>query len=157
MRNESRFIGVISDTHGLVRPQALRELEGARLICHAGDVGKPDVIASLEKIAPVIAIKGNNDRGGWAKRLPTTAIAEIESFRIYLLHDFKKLSFDPAAKGFHAVISGHSHRPSVTEKAGVLFLNPGSAGPRRFNLPITVARLAIEGNSLSVVIIPLHV
>lgn len=156
-RKMSQFIGVISDTHGLVRPQALQELEGARLICHAGDIGKPEVILALQKIAPVVAVRGNNDRDGWAKEFPLTASTEIEGFKIYVLHDVKEIDLDPVSAGYRVVISGHSHHPSVTERNGVLFLNPGSAGPRRFSLPVTVARLEIDADLLRATLVTLRV
>lgn len=156
-RKASGFIGLISDTHGLLRPQAMRELTGARLICHAGDVGKPEVIASLEEIAPVIAVRGNNDRGAWAKKLPASAVTEIAKIRIYLLHDLKGLSVDPVRRGFRVVVSGHSHRPSIAEKDGVLFVNPGSAGPRRFALPVTVARLSVGTGGVRATIVRLAI
>lgn len=156
-RKASGFIGLISDTHGLLRPQAMRELTGAQLICHAGDVGRPEIIASLEEIAPVIAVRGNNDRGAWANKLPASAVTEIAKIRIYLLHDLKELSVDPVRRGFRVVVSGHSHRPSIAEKDGVLFVNPGSAGPRRFKLPVSLARLEIQGSSVRARILPLEV
>ena len=132
-------IGVISDTHGLIRPEALRVLEGADLIIHAGDIGAPDVISALEAIADVTAIKGNNDRGAWARKFPETAAIKVGKMKIFVVHDVKELDGDPSAEGFRVVISGHSHNPSLVEKNGVLYLNPGSAGPRRFKLPIAVA------------------
>jgi uncharacterized protein len=156
-KKASGFIGLISDTHGLLRPQALRELTGARLICHAGDIGTPEIIASLKQIAPVIAVRGNNDRGAWAKKLPVSAVAKIAKIRIYLLHDLKELLVDPARRGFRVVVSGHSHRPSIAEKDGVLFVNPGSAGPSRFTLPVTVARLSIATDAVRATIVRLAV
>ena len=145
----TQLIGIISDTHGLIRPEALQVLKGAELIIHAGDIGKPKVIEALRSIAPVIAIRGNNDKGKWARELSKTAVVEIGEIKIYVLHNLKKLNLDPAAAGFRVVISGHSHRPSVVEWGGVLFLNPGSAGPRRFTLPIAIARLRVRGKSVS--------
>ncbi len=138
-----RRVGLISDTHGLLREEALRALKGSDLIIHAGDVGKPEILTALEAIAPVIAVRGNVDRGAWAQSLPETAVAEAGSVLCYVLHDVQALDLDPAAAGFHVVVSGHSHQPSRSERSGVLYLNPGSAGPRRFRLPVTVARLSL--------------
>ncbi len=136
-------VGVISDTHGLLRDTALAALAGSDLIIHAGDVGKPEILARLQSIAPVIAVRGNIDRGDRAGTLPETAVAKAGVLQIYVLHDIHELSLDPAAAGFDIVISGHSHKPSRSERDGVLYLNPGSAGPRRFSLPITLARLQV--------------
>ncbi len=143
------LIGVISDTHGLLRPEALQALKGVQLIIHAGDIGKPDVIEALKSIAPVVAIRGNNDKGSWARKFPETAVVEVGKVRIYLIHNVKELEIDPSTAGFRVVISGHSHRPSAVERDGVLFLNPGSAGPRRFKLPVAVARIRVRGASVS--------
>jgi uncharacterized protein len=134
-------VGLISDTHGLLRPEALCALDGSDLIIHAGDVGKPEILDALRALAPVVAVRGNIDRGEWASTLPLTAVAEAGPAAIYVLHDIHQLDLDPAAAGFHIVISGHSHKPSRTERGGVLYINPGSAGPRRFKLPLTIARL----------------
>jgi putative phosphoesterase len=136
-------IGVISDTHGLVRPQAVQALRGSDLIVHAGDVGHPDVLDALKALAPVVAVRGNNDRGPWAESLPTTEIVEVAGTFLYVLHDLAELEVDPKAAGFHAVIAGHSHQPKLERREGVLYLNPGSAGPRRFKLPVALARLEI--------------
>jgi putative phosphoesterase len=136
-------IGVISDTHGLVRPEALAALAGAELIVHAGDVGGPEVLAALAQIAPVRAVRGNNDQGAWARTLPETERIEIAGRVLYVIHDVKELDLDPAAAGIDVVIAGHSHRPRNERAGGVLWLNPGSAGPRRFSLPITVGRLDV--------------
>lgn len=138
------IVGLISDTHGLMRDEALRALEGSDLIIHAGDVGKPEIIERLRTIAPVVAVRGNIDHGAWAESLPLTAVAESGPAIIYVLHDVHDLDLDPVAAGFHAVVSGHSHQPGCTERAGVLYINPGSAGPRRFKLPVTVARLDLS-------------
>ncbi len=138
----ARHVGLISDTHGLLRPEAVRALEGSELIVHAGDVGKPEVLEALRRVAPVVAVRGNVDRGEWAEALPETARIEPG---IYVLHDATTLAIDPAAEGVRAVVSGHSHKPSCVERGGVLYVNPGAAGPRRFRLPVTVARLdAVE-------------
>lgn len=135
-------IGLISDTHGLLREEALAALRGSELIVHAGDVGDPGILPQLRKIAPVVAVRGNVDTEAWARReLPETAVAQAGDVSIYVLHDVHALDLDPAAAGFQIVVSGHSHKFLQTEKAGVLYINPGSAGPRRFTLPITVARL----------------
>lgn len=131
-----KLIGLISDTHGLLRPEAVRALEGSELILHAGDVGKPEVLDRLRRIAPVVAVRGNVDRGAWADALPETITVEPG---IYMLHDAKQLKAAPA--GVRAIVSGHSHKASAVERGGVLHVNPGAAGPRRFRLPITVARL----------------
>jgi putative phosphoesterase len=138
------FVGLISDTHGLLRPAAVRALDGADFIIHAGDVGSPDILDALRTIAPVVAVKGNVDRAPWAAALPLTAVAESGGILIYVLHDLDKLDLDPAAAGFGVVVSGHSHKPASIEKSGVLFVNPGSAGRRRFRLPVTVARLDLR-------------
>jgi putative phosphoesterase len=137
-------VGLISDTHGLLRPEALRALDGSDLIIHAGDVGKPEILDALRALASVIAVRGNIDQGEWASSLPLTASAATGSAAIYILHDIQQLDLDPAASGFQVVVSGHSHKPSRTEKNGVLYLNPGSAGPRRFKLPVTVARMDLR-------------
>ena len=137
-------VGLISDTHGLLRPEALVALQGSDLIIHAGDVGKPQIIKQLRALAPVVAVRGNIDKGVWASQLPLTAIAEAGSVQIYVLHDLVQLDLDPVAAQFKMVVSGHSHKPGQTERNGVMYLNPGSAGPRRFHLPITVARLDLR-------------
>ena len=143
MANAIAAVGVISDTHGLLRDTALAALAGSDLIIHAGDVGKPEILARLQSIAPVIAVRGNIDQGAWAGVLPQTAVAEAGAALIYVLHDIHELDLDAATAGFHIVVSGHSHQPSRSERDGVLYLNPGSAGPRRFSLPITLARLQV--------------
>jgi len=141
-------IGVISDTHGLLRPQAVAALQGSALIIHAGDVGPAEILDELRKIAPVIAVRGNVDRGAWAERLPQSEIVEHEGIRLYVLHILDDLDLDPPTAGFHAVISGHTHRPKTETKDGVLYFNPGSAGPRRFDLPVSVGRLSVTGGRL---------
>jgi uncharacterized protein len=150
-------IGVISDTHGLVRPQALRALAGADLIVHAGDVGSPDVLEALRAVAPVVAVRGNNDRGRWAAALAETEVVETDGRSLYVLHDLKELDLDPRVAGFDAVIAGHSHQPRIERRDGVLYLNPGSAGPRRFRLPIAIAWLAVEAAGLDAEIVHLDV
>ena len=137
-------VGVISDTHGLLRPEATRALAGADLIVHAGDVGKPEVLSELKAIAPVFAVRGNVDTGQWAKELPVTTVVDAGAACFYVLHDLEELDLRPEAAGFHAVISGHSHHAQQSVKNGVLYLNPGSAGPRRFSLPVTLALLEVE-------------
>ena len=149
------FVGVISDTHGLVRPEALEALQGSELIVHAGDVGAPGVLEELGRVAPVVAVRGNNDRGAWAERLPLYDAVEVGGAFVYVLHDLKELDIAPAAAGFRVVVSGHSHKPLVEERRGVLYLNPGSAGPRRFKLPVTLARLKLDGPDASAEIINL--
>jgi uncharacterized protein len=143
-RDCPKTIGLISDTHGLLRPQALRALEGSDLIIHAGDVGDPEILEALKTLAPVFAVRGNVDTDRWALALPETEVIETPPATIYILHDVHALDLDPAAAGFHIIVSGHSHKPSRTEHGGVLFLNPGSAGPRRFDLPVTVALLHMD-------------
>ena len=134
-------VGLISDTHGLLRPEAVRALAGSDLIIHAGDAGMPEILDALRAVAPVVAVRGNVDKGAWASALPATAVAEAGHTLIYFLYDLGELDLDPSAAGFGVVVSGHSHQPARSEQAGVLFVNPGSAGPRRFKLPVTVARL----------------
>ncbi len=136
-----RLIGIISDTHGLLRQEALRALHGTDLIIHAGDVGKPEILDRLKDLAPVVAVRGNVDEDDWAMQLPLTQVTEADGATLYVLHDLQQLDLDPLAAGFQVVVSGHTHQPYQTKRAGVLFLNPGSAGPRRFHLPITLALL----------------
>ncbi len=144
MPQKPHLIGLISDTHGLLRDEAVQALKGSELIIHAGDVGKPEILDALKSVAPVVAVRGNIDTGARALTLPTTAVAEAGSVTIYVLHDVHELDLDPAAAGFQIVVSGHSHKPSRTERGGVLYVNPGSAGPRRFQLPVTVTRLDLQ-------------
>jgi uncharacterized protein len=153
--NDISIVGLISDTHGLLRQEALAALQGSDLIIHAGDVGDPKIVEQLSALAPVVAIRGNIDNGEWASQLPATAVVEAHSALIYVLHDIQQLDLDPAVAGFNVVVSGHSHKPGRTESSGVLYLNPGSAGPRRFNLPITVARLNLLRSPWDVEIIDL--
>lgn len=141
-------VGVISDTHGLLRPEAEARLAGVGHIIHAGDIGAAEIVPRLERIAPTTAIRGNVDRDAWAKRFPETAAVALAGRRIFVLHDRGALGFDPAAGGFAVVVSGHSHRPAVDRADGVLYLNPGSAGPRRFSLPVTLAVLELSGEGI---------
>jgi len=165
---DAAVIGLISDTHGLMRQEALAILKGVDLIIHAGDVGKPGIIEQLRDdvgkpgiieqlraVAPVVAVRGNIDQGAWASQLPLTAVAQGRSALIYVLHDIQQLGLDPVAAEFNIVVCGHSHKPGHTERSGVMFLNPGSAGPRRFRLPITVARLDLRRSPWSVEFIDL--
>ncbi|NIO09805.1 MAG: YfcE family phosphodiesterase [Deltaproteobacteria bacterium] len=156
-QKKKRFIGLISDTHGLVRPEALRALAGAELVIHAGDIGKVEVIETLRTIAPVVAIRGNVDQGEWADEFHDTEVVEVDPLMFYVLHDLKTLDLDPAVSRFQVVISGHSHQPWITNHNGILFVNPGSAGPRRFKLPVAVARLQIDGSSIHPEIVELNV
>jgi len=142
-------LGVISDTHGLMRPEAVAALAGVERIVHAGDIGAPEVLDALARIAPVTAVRGNNDRAAWAAGIPETEVVEVGGLSLYVLHDVHELDLDPRAAGFAAVIAGHSHQPRVEERDGVLFLNPGSAGPRRFKLPISLALLTIANGCIT--------
>jgi uncharacterized protein len=155
MNRSPKTIGLISDTHGLLRPQALRALKGSDLIIHAGDVGDAEILNALKTLAPVFAVRGNVDTEPWAQALPETEVIETDSAMIYVLHDVHALDLDPVAAGFQIIVSGHSHKPSRTECGGVLFLNPGSAGPRRFDLPVTVARLDVSQHPWDVAFIDL--
>jgi putative phosphoesterase len=137
-------IGVISDTHGLLRPSALEALQGSQLVLHAGDIGGPEILERLRTIGPVTAVRGNTDRGLWCEDLPDVEVIESAALQIYMLHDRHQLDLNPGAAGFAAVICGHSHKPEQKMKNGVLYFNPGSAGPRRFNLPISVGTLFLE-------------
>lgn len=141
-------VGVISDTHGLLRPEALAALQGSDLIIQAGDIGSSDIVPALNRIAPVHAIRGNVDRDSWTEEYPETLVVVVGEATFWVLHDRNQLDLDPAAKGFAAIISGHSHSPLIETKNGVLYLNPGSAGPRRFKLPISVATVEVRGREL---------
>jgi len=143
------MIGVISDTHGLVRPEVLEIFKGVDLIIHAGDIGGKAVLETLETIAPVMAVRGNNDRESWSDHIPHDQVIEHASYLFYVLHELDHLDLDPAAAEFSVIIYGHSHRPLIETKNGVLYLNPGSAGPRRFSLPVAVARLHIHESGLT--------
>ena len=151
------LIGVISDTHGLLRPQAVRALKGVELIIHAGDIGGPEILTALETIAPVAAVRGNTDRGQWARHLPQSRVVAVGQVHFYVLHELYALDLNPAAAGLAAVIFGHSHRPHQERQDSVLFLNPGSAGPRRFTLPVTLARIKLQGSSLHPELVELKV
>ncbi len=145
---DRRIIGVISDTHGLIREEALEALKESELIVHAGDIGKPQVIERLRSIAPVVAVRGNMDNGQWVESLPKYDIIQIAESWLYVIHDLNDLDLDPLAAGFSAVIYGHSHRPSIQLRKGVLLINPGSAGPRRFDLPVSVALIHLNDGIL---------
>lgn len=149
--------GLIADTHGLLRPEAVRALAGVDVILHAGDVGHPDVLPALEQIAPVWVVRGNIDRGPWAERLPQTQLVELGGHLVYMVHDLLFLDLNPRLAGFAAVVTGHTHRPRVETRDGVLFINPGSAGPRRFRLPVSVARLVVTPEGLDVEVVELDV
>jgi putative phosphoesterase len=151
-----RRIGVISDTHSLLRAEATAALRGSDYIVHAGDIGDSKVLAELKALAPVTAVRGNNDKGAWARQIAETEVLQVEAVSIYVLHDLAELDLDPAAAGFQVVVSGHSHRPSIEKRDGVLYVNPGSAGPRRFRLPIALAKLEIAGDSVSANLIELE-
>jgi putative phosphoesterase len=150
-------VGLISDTHGLVRPEALEALRGVAHILHAGDIGGATVIEALEKVAPVTAIRGNNDADAWGRSFPDTDLVELDGTWIYLVHDLGDLDIDPVAAGVNVVMSGHSHKPAVFEEGDVLYVNPGSAGPRRFTLPISVAHLIIDASGARAEIVPLEI
>ena len=153
---ELNIVGVISDTHGLLRPQAVAALAGCNCILHAGDIGQQEVLAGLRAIAPVVAVRGNVDFG-WAKALPETTLVDIAGRRILLLHNLAEIEIDPRAAGLDVVIAGHSHRPEIETRDGVLYVNPGSAGPRRFTLPIAVAQIEITDRGVEARIIELSV
>lgn len=148
-------VGVISDTHSLLRDEALIKLRDSDLILHAGDIGSEDIISKLSEIAPVKAVRGNVDKGDWASRYPENEEAKVEGIHFYILHRIEDLDLDPVAAGFQVVISGHSHKPSISEVDGVTYLNPGSAGPRRFTLPICLAKVVVKGKNAEVDIIHL--
>lgn len=142
------MVGIISDTHGLLRPEAVRALQGCHHIIHAGDIGAPEIIPALNKIAPVTAIRGNIDTEPWTTKFPPTEVVELDGVFLYVVHDVKAIDLNPQAAGFAAVISGHSHQPKQEWKDGLLYFNPGSAGPRRFKLPISFGILEIAGNKI---------
>lgn len=142
-------VGLISDTHGLLRPDAVEFLRGCDRIIHAGDIGHARILDELAAMAPVTAVRGNNDHGPWAERIAEAEFLQVGEVTIYVIHDLNEIDIDPAAAGVHVVVSGHSHRPSVAQRGGVVYVNPGSAGPRRFRLPIAVAELIVTGSSVS--------
>jgi putative phosphoesterase len=148
-RRTGAIIGIISDTHGLLRPEALAALRDSDYIIHAGDIGDPAILKKLEGIAPVTAIRGNVDREVWAKKLPATNVLEVGGISIYVLHNLRDIDLKPEAAGFLIVVSGHSHLPRQETKNGVLYFNPGSAGPRRFQLPVTIGRLTVNDGKVS--------
>jgi uncharacterized protein len=148
-------VGLISDTHGLIRPEALAALRNSDLIIHCGDVGAPAVLNALRTLAPVRAIRGNNDKGAWACSLPTHDVVEVGSHTIYVLHNLAELDLDPGTAAFSVVVSGHSHKPAIEERGKVLFVNPGSAGPRRFTLPVTLATLTLRSGRCEAKIVKL--
>jgi len=142
-------VGLISDTHGLLRPEAVRFLSGCDRIIHGGDIGHARILDELAALAPVTAVRGNNDHGPWAQRIAETELVQIEEVWIYVIHDLNQIDIDPVAAGVHVVVSGHSHQPSIEERGSVMYVNPGSAGPRRFRLPIAAAELIVTGRSVS--------
>ncbi len=150
-----KVVGVVSDTHGLLRPEVLAVFRRVELILHAGDIGDPDILRKLGSVAPVIAVRGNNDKGKWAAKIPEYKVVEVGSVRIYLLHNLKEM-VEPSS-GFHAIVTGHSHRPSVDKRDGILFVNPGSAGPRRFKLPVSVALLTVDGQTVKAQVVELPI
>jgi putative phosphoesterase len=149
-------VGLISDTHGLLRPEALAFLRGSDFIVHAGDIGDAAILRELQALAPVTAVRGNNDKGRWAEDVAETQVLRIGDVLIYVLHNLAELDRDPVAAGFRVVVSGHSHRPSVEERDGVLYVNPGSSGPRRFKLPVAVGELEIVGPSVKAKVVELE-
>jgi putative phosphoesterase len=142
-------VGLISDTHGLLRPEAKTFLRGCDFIVHGGDIGSPNILKELSELAPVTAVRGNNDKANWADELSQDEFLQLGDIFIYVIHDLADLQIDPLAAGVRVVVSGHSHVPGVRERDGVLFVNPGSSGPRRFKLPISIGELVVEGNSVS--------
>lgn len=148
-------VGLISDTHGLLRAEAMAFLQGCDRIVHGGDIGDAGVLEQLSLLAPVTAVRGNNDRGAWADALAETELFNVGGVSIYALHDLAQLDIEPSAAGVHVVVSGHSHKPSVERRGGVLYVNPGSAGPRRFSLPISIADLTITGDSVAARVVTL--
>jgi len=150
-------IGLISDTHGLLRPQALDFLRGSDAILHAGDICDAGVLAALAAIAPLTAVRGNNDHGPWAEALPETLTLRIEGVALCMIHDLAQLAIDPAAAGVRVVVAGHSHKGAIAERGGVLYVNPGSAGPRRFTLPVSVGELRIDGDAVTPRVVVLEV
>ena len=153
---DETVIGVVSDTHGLLRPEALKHLTDVERIVHAGDIGAPNVLEKLQTFAPVSAVRGNNDKGAWAEAIPETLSFEVRGHSIHVLHDLAQIDLSPSAAGISVVISGHSHKPVVEQRDGVLFLNPGSIGPRRFRLPIALAKLYVSDTAVRAELIELR-
>jgi putative phosphoesterase len=152
-----KTIGVISDTHGVLRPEAVKALRGVDLIIHAGDVGRSDILEALRQIAPVFVVRGNTDYEEWARTLPLTERVQVDQHLIFVLHDRQQLGPNPETRAFAAIISGHSHKPAIEHRRGVLYLNPGSAGPRRFHLPVSIALIRVTARGLEPKIIELKV
>jgi uncharacterized protein len=148
-------VGLISDTHNLLRPEAVDFLRGSDCIVHAGDVCDPSIVEQLAALAPVTVVRGNNDRGAWAQRLSETELVQVGDIFVYVIHDLAQLDLDPEAAGVRAIVSGHSHKPHVEQRDGVLYVNPGSAGPRRFRLPIALGELIVRGDAVSARIVEL--
>jgi putative phosphoesterase len=157
MKHETTILGVISDTHGLLRREATEALRGSDRILHAGDVGDPEILEALAQIAPVTAVRGNVDTGPWARRLPEVEVVEAGGASIYMLHDLNRLDLKPEAAGFRVVIYGHSHKPKIEERNRVLYFNPGSAGPQRFKLPVSLGKLTIEAGTVRAELVELKV
>jgi putative phosphoesterase len=154
-KKDPLVIGIISDTHGLLRPEAVDALQGSDMIIHAGDIGRKNVLDGLGAIAPVIAVRGNMDREDWSYKFRMIEVVELNKFLLYMIHDLGRLDLDPAVSHIKIVVSGHSHRPSISRHKGVLYINPGSAGPKRFTLPVSVALLRIEGETFDAQIVEL--
>lgn len=154
-KKDTLLIGIISDTHGLLRPEAVDALRGSDLIIHAGDIGKGYVLDGLSTLAPVVAVRGNMDREDWSYKFRMTEVMELNKILLYVIHDLSRLDLDPAVSHIQIIVSGHSHRPSISRHKGVLYINPGSAGPKRFALPVSVALLRIEGGSVNARIVEL--
>jgi putative phosphoesterase len=150
-------LGIISDTHGLLRPEAAAFLQGCDRILHGGDIGSTEVLTRLSTLAPVTAVRGNNDQGAWAEVIPETELFEFSGIYIYTIHDLSLLDIDPSTAGIQVVVSGHSHKPLIEQRDGIVFVNPGSAGPRRFKLPISVAELLVEGGAVSARVVELNI
>ncbi|RIX75984.1 metallophosphoesterase family protein [Acidovorax cavernicola] len=150
-------VGLISDTHGLLRPQAVEALRGSDFIVHGGDIGNAGILEALAALAPLTVVRGNNDREAWAEAIPETAFLKVGDVHVYAIHDLSQIDIDPAGAGVRVVISGHSHKPKVEDRDGVLYVNPGSAGPRRFKLPIAVAELIVDGSTVNAHIVELTV
>jgi putative phosphoesterase len=148
-------IGLVSDTHGLLRPEAVAFLRGCAHIVHGGDIGNADVVAELAALAPLTVVRGNNDTGAWAQGIPETALVEVAGVRIYAIHDLALIDVDPEAMSVQVVVSGHSHRPKVERRAGVFYVNPGSAGPRRFKLPVAVGEVIVQGGEIEARVVDL--